>query len=309
MKYDSWGNLVCWLPIAIPQTLTNPQGQTYQVSEGEIKDIRSLAELSGTPVVIHHPNYYGRSSIISPDNPEGIVGIALGGDNHVRDRPDGGVEVQVKITDKETIRQIVSLELVEVSAGYITVNGYRQYNHLALLPAGWALNGRTMRVMLESNTIQEIEMTPEQLKELTTAIAQSLEASLVLESKKDDEVQASLEKADKEGYARGVAAARFTLIAESIGVEATDADMAKKEIIKKAFPEHTDESIGVLTLESISALADVAIPLLKKQAEPIAVIAPAAKSGAVDVILESSDGEEVSLKKEVRNRFASKRSK
>lgn len=305
MKTDIWGNLIVWLPIAIPQTL-NPIGRSsYTVIESDIKDARSLAQLAGTPIHIFHPNHRSsRSPVISPNNSEGVIGVALGGKDNIRNRSDGGVEVKVKITDQGAMNRILSGELTEVSAGYTIHEGFRQYNHLALVPPGYAVNGRGMTIQLESNIITT-KMNETEIKTLATAVMEALMSHMAKEECTEAENAMKLESLTKAAYDSAIADAKYILIAESNDIKAKDAKDAKAQLIIKAFPAHTDETTAALTLESLNALVDVALPLLSSAKTNESEVKKVAKTAAV--VLESNSSADEDMKEKIRNRFASKR--
>ena len=256
LKYDTWGNLIVWLPVGKPCTITDDT-HTYTIDANSIADYRSLKTAVGLPICVGHPK-----EPIAPNKPAKTVGNSLG---ETRSTPEGGVEIECKITDATTIEQIATKQLVEVSPCYVKGNdGIRIYNHLAVLPKGYARGGAQMAIRFEGSDTPLIKknMTPEDISSICEGMKtmfQSMEKS-EMESKKameesEMESKKSMEEACKEskmeGYSEGLDAAKWLTTAKSAGYEGSDVSEAKTAILANAYPDLKTEGYSSEMVEGL----------------------------------------------------------
>jgi len=266
-KYDNWGNLLVWLPVGKPCTIKDPT-HTYTVDATAIADYRSLKTAVGLPICIGHPD-----SPITPHNPAPTVGTSLG---EIRPTPDGGVEIECKITDKGAIELVNAKKLVEVSPCYekVGLDGVRIYNHLAILPKGYAKGGSKMAIKFEGNPIKNI-MTPEDIKSICEGMKSMFEGM----EKESKEMESKMEEACKEskceGYAEGVSAAKWLIAAKSEGYDGIDVVEAKAAILTAKYPDLKTESYSVEMIEGLLLAATILAPVkVSVIPEPISIPVP-----------------------------------
>lgn len=142
---DIWGFPAVWLPFGKPGLVENVR-TNYMVTGESIQNPDSVETIVGTPIYIWHPadqvNFNNFGKYLS-------VGVCT---DKYRWTADGGGEILAKITDNDCYQQILSGQLTEVSPAYaVNDKGVRIYNHLALLPTGYARGGRKMQIKLEGN--------------------------------------------------------------------------------------------------------------------------------------------------------------
>jgi Uncharacterized protein conserved in bacteria (DUF2213) len=238
LNYDLWGNLVVWLPIGKPCTITDPDRQ-YTVTTGAISDFRSIKTAIGTPIYVWHPE-----EPITPKNNLPSVGVAL---SDFRETVEGGVEIQCKITDDLTIKAIVNGELTEVSPGYDVVEGVRVYNHLAIIPTGYAKGGRQMRIQLESSINQNIENS----MSLSTEDIKSIVEAMGSYFKSMEDSESAMEAAKCEGYKEGLACSKWIVVGREKGYVGTDVAEAKAHILKESYPSLDTKDMSVETVEGL----------------------------------------------------------
>lgn len=250
---DAWGFPMVWVPFGKKGKIHHP-GRIKDISFEELFIQESLDTLPGKPVYYFHPG------AVTPSNfrEHKIVGLTT---DIYRISKDGlGGEVLVRMTDQEVYTSIINREITESSPGYGEPNGYRDYNHLAIVPPGYALGGDKMGIQLESSTpfevyaIDNVNTTTKsmdtQLGEITAQnqmIAQQLDEIRVMLTPEMKE-EATMEAAEmeqkyyQEGYAQGVADGQILVEAKAHGYEGVDPNEAKRHVVSKAFPKITLES-------------------------------------------------------------------
>lgn len=259
LKYDNWGNLVVWLPIGKPCTITDDT-HTYTVDATAIADYRSLKTAVGLPICVGHPK-----EPIAPNTPAKTVGTSLG---QTRPTLEGGVEIECKITDPTTIDQIATKKLVEVSPCYVKGgDGIRIYNHLAVLPRGYARGGSQMGIKFEGSDTPVIEkiMTTEDISAICEGVKSMFKGmeEAEMESKKAMEesqqaMEAACEESKKAGYMEGLDAAKWLSTAkETAKYEGTDVIEAKSAILANAYPDLKIEGYSTEMVEGLLLAATI----------------------------------------------------
>lgn len=266
LKHDIWGNLIVWLPIGKPCTITDDT-HTYTIDANQIADYRSLKTAVGLPICVGHP-----SSPIAPDKPAKTVGNSLG---QTRATSEGGVEIECKITDAQTIKQIATKQLVEVSPCYVKgSDGVRIYNHLAVLPKGYARGGAQMAIRFEGSDTPIIKknMSPEDIQAICEGMKtmfQSVEEAEVEAKKAMEEskktMEEACEKSKMEGFQEGLDAAKWLNTAKEAGYTGTDVGEAKSAILANAYPDLKTEGYSSEMVEGLLLAATI------KSAAPVAV--------------------------------------
>jgi phage FluMu protein gp41 len=282
LNFDNWGNLIVWLPIGKPCTITDPDRQ-YTVTSRDISDYRSIKTAIGLPIYVGHPDV-----AITPKNNLPSVGTAL---SDIRETPEGGVEIECKITDDETIARVVNRELTEVSPGYDVLEGVRVYNHLAIIPDGYAKGGRQMQIQLESldrpiaaidpidnPTINKnnMSLTAEDITAITEAMGSYF--------KKMEAVEAVEEAAKCEGFKEGLSQAKWLTIAREKGYTGADPLAAKEHILKESYPAEVVKDLSAETIEGLLIAAS-----LKVEAKPVETKPAAPEVVVPKVTIESND--------------------
>jgi hypothetical protein len=242
--------------------------ENYTVHDEDILNPDSLATINGTPLYIRHPD----SPIISIDNYKDFPSVGVCTDKYRRNEDgNGGIDVYVKITDKECYNRLKSRDLRQVSPGYVVKDGVRHYNHVALLPSDTRAKGKNMDIRLESGVTQYIDdgifvesyaisstnlsgITTNQgniiMDELLGAVAADLSAvkdmvSSILakevdepmnESNKSEGVDAAYEAAITESYERGRREGAILSFAQTHGYAGDNPEEARSAVITKAFP-------------------------------------------------------------------------
>lgn len=285
LNYDHWGNLVVWLPIGKPCTITDPDRQ-YTVTARDISDFRSIKTAIGLPIYIGHP-----PETITPQNNVPSVGTTL---SDIRETPEGGVEIECKITDDDAIKAIVNMELTEVSPGYDTIEGgIRIYNHLAIIPDGYAKGGRQMQIQLESHPKPIATINPDinKIMSLTaediTAISEAATAAMGSYFKKMESTDEALEAAKCEGIQEGISQAKWLTIAREKGYVGGDTLEARAHILKESYPTIETEKMSADTIEGLLIAATVIKESKPVEATPEPIEKPEVK--VPKVTLESND--------------------
>jgi hypothetical protein len=304
---DLWGFPTAWIPFG-------KAGQV--VLSDRIKDIsydelfiqESLDTLPGKPVYYFHPG------AVTPENfsEHKLVGITT---DIYRISQDGlGGEVLVRITCPKMYQAMRKKLVTEASPGYAEPSGYRDYNHFAVVPEGYARGGGKMKIELESFTglelhpiqLNEIEITPIQntmetqigeitaqntmilsdLAELramlvTTVAEEATESGIMMEAKELEE------KFYQEGYAAGVAAGEILAQSKAYGYEGSDATEGKAHVVTKAFP---DISLEAKSPDFISGLYSGALlSLSRAKSAAAAAAAVSAITSAPAITMESKE--------------------
>jgi hypothetical protein len=155
---------------------------TYQRADGVTRELllpeeaarlESLATLRDAPITVGHPD-----GMVSPAT---YRRDAVG---HVSGQPtsDGKtIKATLAVQDADTIRRIDAGELVELSPGYRlmldptpgvwngqkydAVQRHREYNHLAIGPAGWARGGRETSLRVDGVDDVAVEIEPRERSE------------------------------------------------------------------------------------------------------------------------------------------------
>jgi hypothetical protein len=300
---DLWGFPTAWISFgkAGQVVLSN---RIKDISYDELFIQESLDTIPGKPVYYFHPG------AVTPENfsEHKLVGITT---DIYRISQDGlGGEVLVRITCPEMYQAMREMLITESSPGYAEPNGYRDYNHFAVVPEGYARGGGKMKIELESFTglevyslqLNEIEITPTQnimetqigeitaqntmilsdLVEIRTMLVAAAaeevgESGIVMEAKELEE------KFYQEGYAAGVAAGEILAQSKAYGYEGSDATEGKAHVVTKAFP---DISLEAKSPDFISGLYSGALSLSRAKSAPAA--APAITSVPV-ITMESKE--------------------
>jgi hypothetical protein len=301
---DLWGFPTAWISFgkAGQVVLSN---RIKDISYDELFIQESLDTIPGKPVYYFHPG------AVTPENfsEHKLVGITT---DIYRISQDGlGGEVLVRITCPEMYQAMREMLITESSPGYAEPNGYRDYNHFAVVPEGYARGGGKMKIELESFTglevyslqLNEIEITPTQnimetqigeitaqntmilsdLVEIRTMLVAAAaeevgESGIVMEAKELEE------KFYQEGYAAGVAAGEILAQSKAYGYEGSDATEGKAHVVTKAFP---DISLEAKSPDFISGLYSGALlSLSRAKSAPLA--APAITSVPV-ITMESKE--------------------
>lgn len=189
----------------------------------EVFDWDSLQSMVSAPLTVDHP--------AGPVTADTWRELAVG---HVARATEAGVWVDAVavIADADAIKRVMAKELVELSAGYtcevdetpgMTEDGFAydrvqrkiRYNHVALLPVGWARAGRGAKLHVDScyAAPEDGTMTLEEaLKKAATA-----EAAAAVASARADQAEktAAVEKARADRAEGELAAAKEKLRADT----------------------------------------------------------------------------------------------
>lgn len=257
-RVDAFDNLVVWLPYGIAGNKVEGYGphDDYVITREMLEDADNNSTLAGLDVTHLHPE----QGLITPDNPAPVVGNCTG---RYRDN-DGVFEVEAIIKNADVIKMIRSNDLTETSAAYVeSLDGSKRiYNQIALVPTGYARNGRAMRIKLESIPINPLTpMTPEQMLELTENIVNTLKTEST--SLKELISQARQEGLE-EGMQIGALHAGLIIKAESFGIKEENAEATARSLISKYLPKL--ESVEV-TNAQLFAFADAALAVAHSMAE------------------------------------------
>lgn len=144
MTTDNWGNKHIWVPFGKQGTVEGPNGE-YEINKEELFFTESLETLTAIPVYRHHPD----NPVVNPANylQTQPIGFCTG---KWRESKDGlGGEAEVKVLDQTITDDVFSGALSESSPTYFLKGKVRVYNHLALLPKGFARGGSKMRIFTE----------------------------------------------------------------------------------------------------------------------------------------------------------------
>lgn len=147
-SYDPFGNLLVWLPFGIAGNVLEDTEGSYTLSRSSLESTMNNISLAGIPVTWWHDD-----QMLTPDfKPEAPLGTCTG---LWREKTPGIFEVQAMISDLKMIAAIEAKQSFETSPGYITWNAGedRYYNHIAIIPPGYAKGGRAMTVKTESMQI------------------------------------------------------------------------------------------------------------------------------------------------------------
>lgn len=218
-KYDTFGNLIVWLPFGIAgqEIKAYKQWDTYTITRQELEDLDNNSTLAGLDVVVGHPE----QPLITPDARYPVVGTCTG---RWRESTPSVFEVEARIFDSAAIKWVEQQKLVETSAGYVeTSPGVRIYNHLALVAKGLARGGRQMTIKFESESEIKTKMTEQEIKDLADTVV----AKMRTEAKEAEEYLADVKtEAYNAGLQRGEKQAKLVLRAERAGIK-IEAEYAK----------------------------------------------------------------------------------
>jgi hypothetical protein len=143
-KTDIWGFKLIWVPIGKEGDIKDELGDTTKVIKlSDVLNPQSISTLAGIPVYLYHPDV----GAVDPNNFDGFETVGVCTDKYRL--VEGGVEVQVKVTKSALYPFLDSQIITHVSPCYTEENGFRSYNHIALLPPGWAKGGDKMFISLE----------------------------------------------------------------------------------------------------------------------------------------------------------------
>lgn len=258
MTTDNWGNKHIWVPFGKQGTVEGPNGE-YEISKEDLFFTESLETLTAIPVYRHHPE----NPVVSPANylQTKPIGFCTG---KWRESKDGlGGEAEVKVLDQTITDDVFSGALSESSPTYFLKGKIRVYNHLALLPKGFARGGSKMKIFTEGyndglttyvDPPSPIIFQYRQMEEILGTIAASQAAlagtlDQVVEKLSKFEAEPAEEKQEdldmkQLAFSEGFAAGEILSTAKSFGfekaVEGADVPAlvteARTYVVQKAFP-------------------------------------------------------------------------
>jgi hypothetical protein len=258
-RFDSFGNLLVWLPYGTPGKITDDK-ETYEVTEQILKDSTSNNTLTGIDVTLFHPENKGQRVFVSPDNKANKIGICLGRTRY----KNATAEVLCKITDKNAQNLIISDKIRETSPSYyIDLLGHRVYNHIALDLADTARGGQKMTIKFESNNKRNM-LTNEEVQAIATAVLGLIKADFKAESQTAEEIKAKEKEITDAAFQKGVSSSKYLVYAESLGYEGGDIEEARLRIMQSVYPDATCESMKGQDQNYVSGLIDTAMKLSAK---------------------------------------------
>jgi hypothetical protein len=143
-KTDIWGFKLIWVPVGKEGDIVDESGNVTKVIKlSDILNQQSLSTLAGIPIYLYHPN----DGAVDPENFGDFEAVGACTDKYRL--VEGGVEVQARITKQLLYPFLEQQKITHVSPCYTEDTGYRSYNHIALLPPGWAKGGDKMFISLE----------------------------------------------------------------------------------------------------------------------------------------------------------------
>ncbi len=274
-RYDNWGFPHVWVPFGKPGLVKGVSGD-YNVASEDILNPQSIDTLAGVPV------FRWQHYTVSPDNYQELDPIGICTDKY-RLTPDGGGEVLVKIVSPSVNQEIEEGSLCESSPGYMIKEGVRVYNHLTLLPKGFARGGSKMALRLEGHdtievyplsTEENLRFMEEQLglllaetKVLSQQLAgvikdqQEMKAMLVADATADmtEEGEDPSKAIYQEGYDAGILVGQVLSDAARHGYTGEDPIEARKHVITKAFPDMVVEGFSPDALHGLFTGAAAAL--------------------------------------------------
>lgn len=283
---DSWGFPFVWLPFGKPGTVNGEDGD-YQVTSKEIQNLQSIGTLAGLPVYLFHPD----EPVVNPANIEDTKPLGVLTDKY-RFTSDGGGEILARLYSYETLEKINQGEITETSPVYKVIEGVRIFNHIAILPPGYARGGSKMEIKVEGKptkiTATEIYKINKEGKNMDEIIGQICADQQLIKQALADlagqvkdmcqlesaEVEACTEEGKmmeegemyKEGFSAGVAAGETIATAKRHGYAGSDASEAQDHLITKAFPSIKIEGYSN---EMKKGLMTGAIESLSKESNPL----------------------------------------
>lgn len=298
-RYDAWGFLQVWVPFGKPGIVRGERGD-YTVSQEAIQNLDSISTLAGLPAYYFHPG------VVTNDNFDDFKTVGTCTDKY-RLTPDGGGDVLVKITDATIRKQILNKELTETSPAYLS-NDIRVYNHIALIPPGYARGGSKMQILLEgqdpidTETLNEIYTIPtednnmdetlgliisgqadmaQRLEALSTQVANCVTAceamatedDVTMESEPVDAIEAA-KVVYQEGFTKGILVGQILASAASHGYVGEDAEAAKAHVVTKAFPSMKFEGFSPDMMQGLFAGALTALAGMPKTVALVAEVVP-----------------------------------
>jgi hypothetical protein len=300
---DAWGFPTAWVPFGKAGEVQFPNC-VKNITYDELFIQESLDTLPGKPVYYFHPG------AVTPDNFDKfpIVGITT---DIYRVSKDGlGGEVLVRITKPEIYQAIVEEAITESSPGYGEPLGYRDYNHIAIVPPGYARGGDKMKIELESSTpiyevytgLEPVNLNPT-LKPMDTQLGElaaqnqlilqelgDIRTMLVADTAEDAADSVTLEAAEiekkfyQEGYEQGITDGRILVEAKAHGYEGDSPSEAKTFVVAKAFPSINLEAKSPEFLDGLYSGALTS--LSRKESSPTA---PVTTPPTVTIVQESKD--------------------
>lgn len=253
-QFDDFGNMIVWLPFGTPTIIEDYGHGSYVVTKAEIENTESNRSLAGIDITVWHPlDEEGNQTFVNPDNYNDVtVGTSLGEYRIVNNVGE------VKCLIKNKVAQgLVQANLVsETSPCYLSQNGIRTYNHLSMIPEGYARGGRKMIIKTEGKT-----MDTKELAELTsTKVVDAIKTMMAEGEDQTKAFEAEIKKAKEEGFAEGLAASKYFNLANKLGFEGEDINLAKDHILKTKFPkksfEGAEEVVKISFLEAAMCMTD-----------------------------------------------------
>jgi hypothetical protein len=297
---DTWGFPTVWVPFGKAGSVHFPN-RVKEIIFDELFVTESLDTLPGKPVYYFHPGAVTPSNF--KDFP--IVGITT---DVYRVSKDGlGGEVLVRITQLDVFDDIVAGVITEASPGYSEPAGFRDYNHIAIVPPGYARGGDKMKIELESHSYYEVYSgvlaenvnLNSNLKHMDTQIGEiTAQNQLILQELADirnlmmaDAVEDTIEmeaaevekKFYQEGYAAGIADGEVLVQSRTHGYDGTDPAEAKRYVVTKAFPSI---SLEAKSSEFVDGVYSGALTALSRKE---VVAAPVTAPATTTIIQESKD--------------------
>ena len=290
-KIDNWGFPFVWLPFGKPGAVSGVNG-TYYVESSDILNDKSISTLAGLPVYYFHPD----DPVVTPDNIEQSKSLGVLTDKY-RQTLDGGGEILARLYSQKTMDEINNQKITETSPVYAIIEGVRTYNHIAILPPGYARGGGKMRIQVEGNpqeifsildtsgvpdspTVSNNTNIMEELlgkiyaeqQELRTAVACCIAKVEGLALVEEVETEEKPSEVYQEGFDAGVAAGELISTAKQYGFEGTDVSEAQSHLVTSAFPEIKIEGFSVDMLRGLVTGAIASLMNRKVlEAVPVAV--------------------------------------
>jgi hypothetical protein len=255
-QYDIFGNMIVWLPFGTPTIIEDYGHGSYIVTRQQIENIESNRTLAGIDITVWHPtDSDGNQTFVTPENYNDVtVGTSIGEYRIV----DNVGEVKCLIKNSLAQDLIKSGSIEETSPCYVQdAEGNRLYNHICMIPNGYARGGRTMLIKTEGINKMEIEKIAEM------ASVKTVEAIKIMMAEGDDheaKFEAQLAKAKLEGYQEGLSAGKYITFAGKIGYEGSDIEAAKAHILTTKFPKKSFEGIEESTKATFLEAAMCMVP-------------------------------------------------
>lgn len=229
--YDPFGNLIVWLPFGIAGNVLHDTEGSYTLSRSSLESAENNISLAGIPVTWWHDD-----EMLTPEfQSASSLGVCTG---VWREKTPGVFEAQAKISSPQMIKAIEAKHSFETSPGYLTWNEGedRYFNHIAIIPPGYAKGGREMTLKTESekrdhrsdtlvhktlNTNNNLMTTETPIDSL--AIAEAVITAMKTESETlKDLISTARTEGYESGLLQGSKEAGLRIRAESIELEIED---------------------------------------------------------------------------------------